>query len=87
MRVGFLKKYGRVSKATERRNKILFILYLYYIDKFDIILIAYYINDNSRHQQRNLLIPLYCSSFYSKLRAPQRGTSIGPFISGADKIP
>ena len=57
MRVGFYEKvwpceYGRVSTAPEKRNKIrhckaaLHII-SYYTIKFDIILIAYYIDANT----------------------------------------
>jgi hypothetical protein len=41
------------------------------------------------HVQRNsnfCRIPLYCSDFYSKLRAPHRGTSLGPLVCGANNI-
>jgi hypothetical protein len=46
MRVGFTKKYGRVSKKLEKRKKIRYCkialhIISYYTIKFDIILIAY----------------------------------------------
>jgi len=46
------KKYGRVSKVLEKRNKIRYCkvalhIISYYTIKFDIILIAYYIDANN----------------------------------------
>ena len=48
------KKYGRVSKVLEKRNKIRYCnvalhIISYYTIKFDIILIAYYIDTNNTH--------------------------------------
>ena len=48
------KKYGRVSKVLLKRNKIRYYkvalhIISYYTIKFDIILIAYYIDANNRH--------------------------------------
>ena len=52
----FTKKYGRVSKLLEKRNKIRYCkvalhIISYYTIKFDIILIAYYIDANTRQGQ------------------------------------
>jgi hypothetical protein len=36
-----------------------------------------------RRRRNFCRIPLYCSDFRSKLRAPHRGTSLGPLVCGA----
>jgi hypothetical protein len=69
---GFLqKKYGRVRKVLEKRNKIRYIkvalhIISYYTIKFDIKLIAYYIDANNTASNFDLAwneYPLPCIDF------------------------
>jgi hypothetical protein len=66
----FTKKYGRASKVFEKRNKIQYCkvalhIISYYTIKFDIILIAYYIDANNNYGTRNLL-----AGFLAQPRSP-----------------
>jgi hypothetical protein len=55
----FTKKYGLVSKLLEKRNKIRYCkvalhIISYYTIKFDIILIAYYIDANNTYREYSI---------------------------------